>query len=140
MYAGVAVLRTVEKLTGKHAWPPLEAALLAATTAVSFASTLSILFLAVRTRAPVWDYPMVAIIPLFAGGVVPVRGDTGDLDENATPTHFQGIWMAALGCTLSRHQLLLGMYGDVVSVISGAFIYLPANGEWRPMARRWAPS
>merc|ERR1719284_519445 len=77
---------------------------------------------------------VVAVIPLFTGELVPVKKDTGDLDENATPKAFQGIWAAALGFTIFRYVLLLGMYGGMIGVIWGTFTYMPANGQWRPMA------
>merc|ERR1719408_933740 len=77
---------------------------------------------------------VVAVIPLFTGELVPVKEDTGDLDENATPKQFQGIWAAALGFTIFRYLLLLGLYGGMIGVIWGAFTYMPANGQWRPMA------
>merc|ERR1719426_298527 len=47
---------------------------------------------------------------------------------------FQGIWAAALGFTIFRYLLLLGMYGGMIGVIYAAFDYMPANGQWRPMA------
>merc|ERR1719426_532922 len=47
---------------------------------------------------------------------------------------FQGIWAAALGFTIFRYLLLLGMYGGMIGVIYGTFTYMPANGQWRPMA------
>merc|ERR1719426_499414 len=47
---------------------------------------------------------------------------------------FQGIWAAALGFTIFRYLLLLGMYGGMIGVIWGTFTYMPANGQWRPMA------
>ena len=65
---------------------------------------------------------VVAVIPLFTGELVPVKEDTGDLDENATPKQFQGIWAAALGFTIFRYLLLLGMYGGMIGVIWGALI------------------
>merc|ERR1719230_1813526 len=77
---------------------------------------------------------VVAIIPLFTGELVPVKKDTGDLDENATPKAFQGIWAAALGFTIFRYICLLGLYGGMITVIYAAFDYTPANGQWRPMA------
>merc|ERR1719456_384084 len=75
---------------------------------------------------------MIGVI--YGGELVPVKEDTGDLDENATPKAFQGIWAAALGFTIFRYVLLLGMYGGMIGVIYGTFTYMPANGQWRPMA------
>ena len=71
---------------------------------------------------------IVAIIPLFTGELVPVKEDTGDLDENATPKVIQGNWALALGFTCFRYLLLLSMYGGMIGVITGTFTYMPANG------------
>merc|ERR1719409_1179101 len=77
---------------------------------------------------------IVALIPLFTGELVAVKEDTGDIDENATPKVFQGNWALALGFTVFRYILLASLYGGMAGVIYGAFTYMPANGEWRPMA------
>merc|ERR1719353_536652 len=77
---------------------------------------------------------IVAIIPLFTGELVAIKEDTGDLDENATPKVFAGNWALALGFTVFRYILLASLYGGMGGVIYGAFTYMPANGEWRPMA------
>jgi len=81
---------------------------------------------------------IVAIIPLFTGELVPVKEDTGDLDEKAfeetSKKAFGGNWAAALGFTIFRYLLLVSLYGGMIGVIYGAFSYMPANGEWRPMA------
>merc|ERR1719161_1626205 len=77
---------------------------------------------------------VVALIPLFTGELVAIKEDTGDLDEDAPPKVFQGNWALALGFTVFRYILLASLYGGMIGVIYGAFSYMPANGEWRPMA------
>merc|ERR1719201_1370003 len=77
---------------------------------------------------------VVALIPLFTGELVPVKEDTGDIDDKATPKVFAGNWALAMGFTIFRYLLLLGMYGGMIGVIYGTFTYMPANGQWRPMA------
>jgi len=47
---------------------------------------------------------------------------------------FKGNWALALGFTVFRYILLASLYGGMIGVIYGAFSYMPANGEWRPMA------
>merc|ERR550514_365831 len=77
---------------------------------------------------------IVALIPLFTGELVAIKEDTGDIDENETPKVFKGNWAWALGFTVFLYILLASLYGGMIGVIYGAFTYMPANGEWRPMA------
>merc|ERR1719262_1540432 len=74
------------------------------------------------------------MIGVIYGELVPVKEDTGDLDDKATPKVFAGKWALALGFTVFRYLLLLSMYGGMIGVIYGTFTYMPANGQWRPMA------
>merc|ERR1719326_1857883 len=56
---------------------------------------------------------------------------TGDIDEKAEP--FKNYYVA-LGFTVLRYIVLLGLYGGMITVIYATFDYMPANGQWRPMA------
>ena len=39
-----------------------------------------------------------------------------------------------IGLTVLWYILLFSMYGGMIGVIFGTFNYMPANGQWRPMA------
>merc|ERR1719486_662871 len=160
IYSALAVARTVSDAFGwEFKSVPITNILKQCTHTINYCPMAACMFLAIRMRViwlshgAEWDPQdwvcvcmqyvawsilattlVVAIIPLFTGELVPVKEDTGDLDENATPKAFQGIWAAALGFTIFRYLLLLGMYGGMIGVIWGTFTYMPANGQWRPMA------
>merc|ERR1719258_229272 len=63
-----------------------------------------------------------------------VDDKTGDLDESTPKGEVFKMQAVAIGFTVLRYVLLLSMYGGMIGVISGTFTYMPANGQWRPMA------
>merc|ERR1719191_704068 len=160
IYSALAVARTCADAFGwEFKTVPVANILNQCTNTINYCPMCACMFLAIRmrviwlSRGAEWDPQdwvcvcmqyvtwsilattlVVAIIPLFTGEMVPVKEDTGDLDENATPKVFQGNWALALGFTVFRYLLLLGMYGGMIGVITGTFTYMPANGEGRPMA------
>merc|ERR1719355_404330 len=74
---------------------------------------------------------VVCIIPLFTGELVAADPKTGDIDEKAEP--FKNYYVA-LAFTILRYICLLALYGGMITVIYATFDYMPANGQWRPMA------
>merc|ERR1719261_1509810 len=77
---------------------------------------------------------IVAVIPLFTGELMAVDDKTGDLDESTPKGEVFKMQAVAIGFTVLRYILLLSMYGGMIGVITGTFTYMPANGQWRPMA------
>merc|ERR1719262_1295237 len=77
---------------------------------------------------------IVAVIPLFTGELMAVDDKTGDLDEGTPKGEVFKMQAVAIGFTVLRYILLLSMYGGMIGVISGTFTFMPANGQWRPMA------
>merc|ERR1719159_207445 len=160
IYTALAVARTCADAFGwEFKTVPVANILNQCTHTVNYAPMASCMFLAIRmrviwlSRGAEWDPQdwvcvcmqyvtwsilattlVVAIIPLFTGELVEIKKDTGDLDPDATPSVFQGYWALALGFTIFRSILLASLYGGMIGVIYGAFTYMPANGEWRPMA------
>merc|ERR1719454_2800102 len=160
IYSALAMARTAADGFGwKFEQVPITKILTQCTTTINYCPMAACMFLAIRmrviwlSRGAEWDPQpwvcvcmqyctwsilattlVVALIPLFTGELVPVKEDTGDLDENATPKVFAGNWALALGFTIFRYILLLSMYGGMIGVIYGTFTYMPANGQWRPMA------
>merc|ERR1719218_470209 len=123
---------------------------------VNYAPMASVMFLAIRMRVvwlsqgAEWDPQpyvctamqwvawsvlvatlVVCVIPLFTGELVAADPKTGDIDEKAEP--FKNYYVA-LGFTVLRYICLAALYGGMITVIYATFDYMPANGNWRPMA------
>merc|ERR550514_2618039 len=164
IYSALAVARTCADAFGwKYDTVPVTKILTQCTTTINYCPMAACMFLAIRMRViwlsqgAEWDPQpwvcvcmqyvtwsilattlVVAVIPLFTGELVAVDAKTGDLDEG-TPQGLPeadvgGFKVVALGFTIFRYVLLLSMYGGMIGVISGTFTYMPANGQWRPMA------
>jgi len=160
IYSALAVSRTCADAFGwEFKTVPVANILNQCTNTINYCPMCACMFLAIRmrviwlSRGAEWDPQdwvcvcmqyvtwsilattlVVALIPLFTGELVAIKNDTGDLDPDATPGVFKGNWALALGFTVFRYILLASLYGGMIGVIYGAFTYMPANGEWRPMA------
>ena len=160
IYSALAVSRTCADAFGwEFKTVPVANILNQCTNTINYCPMCACMFLAIRmrviwlSRGAEWDPQdwvcvcmqyvtwsilattlVVALIPLFTGELVAIKNDTGDLDPDATPGVFKGNWALALGFTVFRYILLASLYGGMIGVIYGAFSYMPANGEWRPMA------
>merc|ERR550514_2441050 len=164
IYSALAVARTCADSFGwKYDSVPITKILTQCTTTINYCPMAACMFLAIRMRViwlsqgAEWDPQpwvcvcmqyvtwsilattlVVAVIPLFTGELVAVDDKTGDLDEGAPKglpeAEVAGYPIVATGFTIFRYILLLSMYGGMIGVISGTFTYMPANGQWRPMA------
>jgi len=160
IYSALAVARTCSDAFGwKYDTVPVTKILTQCTTTINYCPMAACMFLAIRMRViwlsqgAEWDPQpwvcvcmqyvtwsilattlVVAVIPLFTGELMAVDEKTGDLDEGTPKGEVFKMQAVAIGFTVFRYILLLSMYGGMIGVIYGTFSYMPANGQWRPMA------
>merc|ERR1719271_879152 len=160
IYSALAVARTVSDAFGwEFKSVPITNILKQCTHTINYCPMAACMFLALRmrvvwlSRGAEWDPQdwvcvcmqyvawsilattlIVALIPLFTGELMDVDEKTGDLDESTPKGEVFKMQALALGFTIFRYILLVSMYGGMIGVIYGTVTYMPANGEWRPMA------
>merc|ERR1719261_835277 len=160
IYSALAVSRTFADAFGwEFKTVPVANILNQCTNTINYCPMCACMFLAIRMRViwlsqgAEWDPQpwvcvcmqyvtwsilattlVVAVIPLFTGELMAVDDKTGDLDDGTPKGEVFKMQAVAIGFTIFRYILLVSMYGGMIGVISGTFTYMPANGQWRPMA------
>merc|ERR1719271_752149 len=150
IYTAIAIGRTVADFMGDNFehWTVGEA-LTQATITVNYAPMLAILFLACRMRVnwltqskgnpPMYvqqwmygaTYAVLAmtlvtlVVPLLTGEKV-VHDEHGNIDEAHAPFKNK---IAALGFTLLKYAILIGLYIGAIVVIYGTYNYVPPAGS-----------
>merc|ERR1719160_1014709 len=151
IYTAIAIIRVVADFQGTNAnsWTIYEA-LVQATLTVNYAPMLAIMFLACRMRVtwltqgkgnpPTWvqmwmyasSYAVLALtlialcVPLFTGEKVKFN-ERGELDENDQPFKNK---FAALGFTILKYLIMIGLYVGAICIIYGTYTYVPPAGSW----------
>merc|ERR1719160_2145900 len=151
IYTAIAIIRVVADFQGTNAnsWTIYEA-LVQATLTVNYAPMLAIMFLACRMRVtwltqgkgnpPTWvqmwmyasSYAVLALtlialcVPLFTGEKVKFN-ERGDIDEESQPFKNK---FAALGFTVLKYLIMIGLYVGAVCIIYGTYTYVPPAGSW----------
>merc|ERR1719248_424305 len=150
VYTAAAILRVVADFQGVNcnSWTIYES-LLQATLTVNYAPMLAIMFLACRMRVtwltqgkgnpPVsvqmWMYAstyavlaltLVALcVPIFTGEKVKFN-ERGDIDEESKPFSNK---FAALGFTILKYLIMIGLYVGAICIIYGTYTYVPPAGS-----------
>jgi len=152
VFTALAMVRTAGEAFGwKLEAVPLLGILETASVTVNYAPMLAVLFLACRMRATwitqgkgnppdwvqMWMYCatyavlamtlVVCIIPLFTKEVIGVDQRTGDIDPDAEPF---GNWYVALGFTVLKYLIMIGLYVGVICIIYGMVTFEPPKGTW----------
>merc|ERR1719160_1242770 len=151
IYTAIAIIRVVADFQGTNAksWTVYES-LVQATLTVNYAPMLAIMFLACRMRVtwltqgkgnpPIWvqswmyasTYAVLALtlvalcVPLFTGEKVKFN-ERGDIDEESKPFTNK---FAALGFTVLKYLILIGLYIGAICIIYGTYTYVPPAGSW----------
>merc|ERR1719281_1803851 len=151
IYTAIAIMRVWADFAGANvnSWAVYEA-LLQATLTVNYAPMLAIMFLACRMRVlwltlqkgnpPVWvqawmyacTYSVLAmtlvslVIPIFTGEKVKFN-ERGDIDEESKPFSNK---FAALGFTVLKYLIMIGLYVGAICIIYGTYTYVPPKGAW----------
>merc|ERR1719160_2076975 len=152
IYTAIAIIRVVADFQGSNcnSWTVYEA-LLQATLTVNYAPMFAIMFLACRMRVtwltqgkgnpPIWvqgwmyaaTYSVLALtlialcVPLFTGEKVTFNKETGDIDEDSKPFSNK---FAALGFTILKYLIMIGLYVGAICIIYGTYTYVPPAGSW----------
>merc|ERR1719217_133456 len=152
VYTALAILRVVAEFKGENvnSWTIGEALGQACIT-VNYAPMTAIMFLACRMRVtwltqgkgnpPAWvqmwmygmSYAILAltlcalVVPLLTGEKCKFDKDTGDIQEDDQP--FKNT-IAAVGFTLLKYAIMIGLYVGAVAVIYGTYTYEPPAGSW----------
>merc|ERR1719473_242107 len=150
IYTALALLRMVAEFKGENpnSWTIYEA-LGQAVLTVNYAPMTAIMFLACRMRVvwltqgkgnppesvQMWMYAMTysilaltlcaLVIPLLTGEKVKLK-DNGDLDEEHQPFKNQ---CAAIGFTVLKYCIMIGLYIGAIVVIYGTYTYEPPAGS-----------
>merc|ERR1719248_255833 len=151
IYTAIAIIRVVADFQGTNcnSWTIYES-LLQATLTVNYAPMLAIMFLACRMRVtwltqgkgnpPIWvqawmyaaTYAVLALtlialcVPIFTGEKVKFN-ERGDIDEDSTPFSNK---FAALGFTILKYLIMIGLYVGAICIIYGTYTYVPPAGSW----------
>merc|ERR1719482_1933011 len=151
IYTAIAILRVVADFQGVNcnSWTVYEA-LLQATLTVNYAPMLAIMFLACRMRVvwltqgkgnpPIWvqawmyasTYAVLALtlvalcVPIFTGEKVKFN-ERGEIDEDSKPFSNK---FAALGFTVLKYLIMIGLYVGAICIIYGTYTYVPPAGSW----------
>merc|ERR1719316_1527357 len=151
IYTAIAIIRVVADFQGTNAnsWTIYES-LVQATLTVNYAPMLAIMFLACRMRVtwltqgkgnpPTWvqmwmyaaTYAVLALtlialcVPIFTGEKVKFN-ERGDIDEESKPFSNK---FAALGFTILKYLIMIGLYVGAVCIIYGTYTYVPPAGSW----------
>merc|ERR1719160_1836308 len=151
IYTACAICRVVAEFQGANTadWRVYEA-LEQAQVTVNYAPMLAIMFLACRMRVtwltqgkgnpPVtvqaWMYAstyavlaltLVALcVPIFTGEKVKFN-ERGDIDEESKPFSNK---FAALGFTILKYLIMIGLYVGAICIIYGTYTYVPPTGSW----------
>merc|ERR1719160_455032 len=151
MHTAIAILRVAADFMGQNSasWT-LGEALQQAVITVNYAPMLAIMFLACRMRVtwltqgkgnpPIWvqswmyaaTYSVLALtlialcVPLFTGEKVKMN-ERGELDENDQP--FKNKFVA-LGFTVLKYLIMIGLYVGAICIIYGTYTYVPPAGSW----------
>merc|ERR1719284_1546158 len=67
------------------------------------------------------------VVPLLTGEKVKLNKDTGDIAEDDQP--FKNT-IAAVGFTILKYAIMIGLYVGAVAVIYGTYTYEPPAGSW----------
>merc|ERR1719160_592470 len=152
VYTALAILRVVAEFKGENpnSWTIYES-LGQAVLTVNYAPMTAIMFLACRMRVtwltqgkgnpPAWvqmwmyaiSYAILALtlcalcVPLLTGEKVKFDKDTGDIQEDDQP--FKNT-IAAVGFTILKYAIMIGLYVGAVAVIYGTYTYEPPPGSW----------
>merc|ERR1719478_42317 len=65
-------------------------------------------------------------VPIFIGGR-PKFNEMGDIDENYQPFENK---FAALGFTILKYLIMIGLYVGAICIIYGTYTYVPPAGSW----------
>merc|ERR1719248_115477 len=151
IYTAIAIIRVVADFQGTNcnSWTIYES-LLQATLTVNYAPMLAIMFLACRMRVtwltqgkgnpPIWvqawmyaaTYAVLALtlialcVPIFTGEKVKFN-ERGDIDEESKPFSNK---FAALGFTVLKYLIMIGLYVGAICIIYGTWTYKPPKGAW----------
>jgi len=152
VYTALALCRTAADVFNiKYDNLPIQDILKTATYTVNFAPMLAILFLGCRMRVT-WltqgkgnppEYVQAAmycatyavlmmtlcvcVIPLFTGKVMKVDVKTGDIPQDTEPFTF---WPLAVGFTILKYLIMLGLYAGALVVVYGIINFEPPKGTW----------
>merc|ERR1719191_1252694 len=66
------------------------------------------------------------VVPLLTGEKVKMN-ERGDIDESSQPFKHK---MAALGFTVLKYLIMIGLYIGAVCIIYGTYTYVPPKGSW----------
>merc|ERR550537_1857565 len=150
IYTAIAIGRMVADFTGANfEHYTVGEALTQATITVNYAPMLAILFLACRMRVnwltqgkgnpPIhvqqWMYAatyavlamtlVTLVVPLLTGEKV-VHDEHGNIDEDHAPFRNK---IAAIGFTVLKYLILIGLYIGAIVVIYGTYNYVPPAGS-----------